>query len=106
VLLKHVGHVCSATDSCGCKGDANKVRAGLTVLETIGDNTEGKSLNLRLGFFRGVSVSENSRQVNHFRNPATVFLLFNFHSELHSHLCLNKSYAFPLRLKRAFTEAG
>jgi hypothetical protein len=32
--------------------------------------------------------------------------LFNFHSELHSHLCLNKSYAFPLRLKRAFTEAG
>jgi hypothetical protein len=76
------------------------------MLKTICDNTKGKSLNLRLGFLGGVSVSENSGQVDHFRNPATVFLVFDFKPELHRRFSLNKSYAFPLFLKRAFTEAG
>jgi hypothetical protein len=69
--------------SCGGKRDTDKLRASFTVFETVRYDTKGKSLNLCLGFLRGASISEDAREVNDFGNPAAVFLLFNFHAEVH-----------------------
>ena len=88
---KHVWHVCWTTDSCGRKRDTNKVRASLTVFETVRHDAKGKSLNLCLGLFGGVPISEDPREINDLCYPATVFFLFNFHSKFH----VTKSYAFP-----------
>jgi len=53
------------------------------MFKTVRDNTKGKSLNLRLGFVGCVPIGENARQVNDLCKPTTVFLFFNFQSELH-----------------------
>ena len=53
------------------------------MFKTVRDNTKGKSLNLRLGFVRSISIRKNSGQVDYLCNPATVFLLFDFQSKLH-----------------------
>ena len=66
------------------------------MFETVRHDAKGKSLNLCLGLFRGVPISEDAREINDFSDPATVFFLFNFNSKLH----VNKSYAFPQHLKR------
>jgi hypothetical protein len=53
------------------------------MFKAVRDNTKRKSLNLCLGLFRGTPISEDSGQINHFCNPTTVFLSFNFHAKLH-----------------------
>ena len=63
------------------------------MFETVCHNTKGNSLNPCLGFFRSASISENPREVNDFGDPATVFLLFNFHSKLHVERILSLSVA-------------
>lgn len=53
------------------------------MFKTVRDNTKGKSLNLRLGFVRSISIRKNSGQVDYLCKPTAVFLFFDFQSELH-----------------------
>ena len=48
-----------ATDSCGCKGDGNKIGPGFAMLKTVRDDTKSKSLNLCFGLFWSIPICEN-----------------------------------------------
>ena len=63
------------------------------MFKTVRHDTKRKSLNLRPGLIGGATISEDAREVNDFGNPATVFLLFNFHSKLHTKWILRLSAA-------------
>ena len=71
------------------------------MLKTVRDDTKSKSLNLCFDLFWSIPICENPGEVDHFGDPATIFLLFEFHRELHSRqLASVQSYRFLLFLKR------
>jgi hypothetical protein len=73
--------------------DTDKITARFAVFKTVCYDTKRKSLNLCLTFFRSASISENPREVNDVSDPATILLLFNFHSKLHVQRILSVSVA-------------
>ena len=64
-----------ATHSCSCEGNAEQVRARLTMLESVRYHPQSKSLDLRLCVVCGSTVGHNPWQANDFGYPATVGLL-------------------------------
>jgi hypothetical protein len=68
---------------CGSKRDTDKFRASFAVFnKMVRYDTKDKRLNLCLGRFRCDSVREKPTEINDFCDPATVFLLFNFHAQV------------------------
>ncbi len=56
------------------------------MFQAVGNHTQSKGLDLRLGFFLSPSIGENPGEIDYFRNPAPIFLLFNFNREGHGSL--------------------
>jgi hypothetical protein len=54
------------------EGDAQQVRSGLTVLQPLGDDAQGESLNPRKGRLLGFAVRENARKLDDLGQPTAV----------------------------------
>ena len=53
------------------------------MLEALGKHAEGQDLCLRHGFIGGRTVGKYSRQLRHFRQPASILLALTFNAEVH-----------------------
>ena len=73
------------------------------MLETICDNTKGKSLNLCLGLFRRLPIGKDPWQIHYFSDPTPVFLLFELNLKGHSRSLFHCSafYTLPPKLQSA-----
>ena len=69
--------------------------AGLAMFEAIRYDAKSERLNVSLGLFASLSIGENLGWIDDFRDPTVIFLLFDFHSEIHR----NETYPFRRRLK-------
>ena len=67
-----------ATESCGDREKLIEFGNAFAVIEAIGNDSQGKGLNLRNRLFTGLPVGHDPRQVGHLGNPATIIFAFKF----------------------------
>lgn len=83
--------MCFATGSCSGEGYGQQIGTGLSVLETVCEDTKGKRLGLRPRFVGRGAIGQNPWKIRYLGNPATVRFLLQVDLERHSHLVLRSS---------------
>jgi hypothetical protein len=67
-----------ANESCGDREELIEFRNAFAMIETIGNDSQGKGLNFRESLFPGLPICHDPRQVGYLGNPATIIFTLKF----------------------------
>jgi hypothetical protein len=78
---------CWSSHSRRAERDVQKVRAGFAVLKTLGNHAQRQCLDASLGFTLCRAVRQNSWEIRHFGDPATVVFSLEYNPEGQAATC-------------------